>query len=154
MKIELKNIKHAAFNSEETQCFTASVYINGVRSGTVRNGGHGGSDHFEPRALQETLEAYARTLPMLDVAKLVDSVRPAMVPQSAEGLIADCLEHWLQVKDNQRACKGKTVYKLAGQTYRAGEFHVLKLIFSPAVKAELVSKHGPDIWFLNEHING
>ena len=46
MKIELKNIKHAEFASEETHCYTASLYIDGKRVGTVGNDGHGGPDHF------------------------------------------------------------------------------------------------------------
>ena len=46
MKIELKAIQYAAFSSEETNCYTANLYINGHKIGTVGNDGHGGPDHF------------------------------------------------------------------------------------------------------------
>lgn len=46
--IELRNIKHAAFASEETHCYTATLYVDGERWGEVGNDGHGGCDHFHP----------------------------------------------------------------------------------------------------------
>lgn len=45
--IELKNIKHHADMSEETFCYSASVWLNGTRVGTVTNRGHGGPDEFD-----------------------------------------------------------------------------------------------------------
>jgi hypothetical protein len=42
MKITLKNFKHAAFASQETYCFEATVYIDGKKAGTASNEGHGG----------------------------------------------------------------------------------------------------------------
>lgn len=44
MKIELKNIQHAEFASEETHCYEASLYVNGKRVAVVSNDGHGGAD--------------------------------------------------------------------------------------------------------------
>ena len=46
MKIELKAIKHTAFSSEETNCYTASLYVDGRKIGTVGNDGRGGCDSF------------------------------------------------------------------------------------------------------------
>ena len=46
MKIELKAIQYAAFSSEETNCYTANLYIDGRKIGSVGNDGHGGPDHF------------------------------------------------------------------------------------------------------------
>jgi hypothetical protein len=63
MKIELKNIKHAVFASEETLCFEATVYIDGKRTGTVQNDGKGGANRYHPYELQEKLAAHAATLP-------------------------------------------------------------------------------------------
>ena len=42
MIITLKNFKHAAFASQETYCFEATVYIDGKKAGTASNEGHGG----------------------------------------------------------------------------------------------------------------
>lgn len=67
MKIELRNVRHAAFASQETECFTASVWIDGRREGTVENSGAGGPMMFHPFALEERLEAHAATLPGVEV---------------------------------------------------------------------------------------
>jgi hypothetical protein len=48
-RITLKNIKHAEFASEETNCYKASVYFDGKRVGIVSNDGHGGCDYQWPR---------------------------------------------------------------------------------------------------------
>lgn len=42
MQITLKNFKHAAFASQETYCFEATVYIDGKKAGIASNDGHGG----------------------------------------------------------------------------------------------------------------
>ncbi|WP_286897441.1 MULTISPECIES: hypothetical protein [Sphingobacterium] len=46
MNIELKNIKHSPSLSEETEAFTASLYINGKHAGYAKNAGHGGSTDY------------------------------------------------------------------------------------------------------------
>jgi hypothetical protein len=46
MKIELKSIKYAAFASQETSCYSATLWVDGVKIGTVENDGHGGCDSF------------------------------------------------------------------------------------------------------------
>ena len=45
MKITLRNIKHSKFASQETLCFEASIYVDGVRRGTVENSGRGECNH-------------------------------------------------------------------------------------------------------------
>jgi len=39
MKIELRKLKHATNLSEETNAFTADIYINGIHAGTADNRG-------------------------------------------------------------------------------------------------------------------
>jgi hypothetical protein len=66
MKIELKNVKYAAFASQETSCFEATVYIDGKRAGKVRNEGHGGPniwDNYDTFDIVDRLDAHAETLP-------------------------------------------------------------------------------------------
>lgn len=48
MKLELKNLKIAEFASEETTCYQATVYVDGVRAILASNEGHGGPDNFIP----------------------------------------------------------------------------------------------------------
>jgi len=47
-KITLKNFKHAEFASHETNCFEATVYLDGKKFGNVENDGHGGCSFFWP----------------------------------------------------------------------------------------------------------
>ena len=44
--IQLKNIKHSEFASEETHCYEGKLYVDGILWGVVGNSGHGGPDHF------------------------------------------------------------------------------------------------------------
>ena len=44
MKLELKNIKHTAWASQETHCYQASLYVDGKPVAIVSNDGHGGAD--------------------------------------------------------------------------------------------------------------
>ena len=46
MKITVKNLKVAEFASEETLCFTATVYIDGKMAFTAKNDGHGGCNFY------------------------------------------------------------------------------------------------------------
>lgn len=47
MNIELKAVKYFAAMSEETHCFTATIYVDGKRFCKVSNRGHGGCDDYE-----------------------------------------------------------------------------------------------------------
>ena len=48
MKVELKSLKHSEFASRETNCFEATVYINGKRAFYASNDGNGGADSYAP----------------------------------------------------------------------------------------------------------
>jgi hypothetical protein len=48
MRFELKNVKHMPSLSEETECFSATLHIDGVASFAVSNRGTGGPDDVRP----------------------------------------------------------------------------------------------------------
>lgn len=50
MKIELRNLKHMASLSEETHCYSGTVYIDGRPAFLASNHGHGGCDRYDPIA--------------------------------------------------------------------------------------------------------
>lgn len=112
MRIELKNVKHAAFASEETECFEASVYINGTRCGTVRNAGQGGPNEYTPWNLEETLEAYAKTLPPMvtEFDDPKDPTRKWHLPYSADLLIGEALERWQKRSHMTKLLRDRIVY--------------------------------------------
>ena len=68
MKIELKAIQYAAFSSEETNCYSASLYVDGRKIGTVGNDGRGGCDRFHgDRAAHTAADEWCRAnLPKWD----------------------------------------------------------------------------------------
>lgn len=69
MKIEIKNIKVNLAFSEETTCFTADIFVDGIKTAYARNDGRGGSTHYcsyhkpnDDENLRQA-EAFAKTMP-------------------------------------------------------------------------------------------
>jgi hypothetical protein len=57
MRVELKNIKENRTMSDETPCFSATVYVDGKKVGWVINRGTGGCNSYDlPRTLLDKLE--------------------------------------------------------------------------------------------------
>ena len=79
MKIDLKNIRHSQMASHETNCYSASIYVDGKKAGTVENGGFGGCDnvHWMDIDFGETVENWAASQPK---------------KQTPYGEMANCLE--------------------------------------------------------------
>lgn len=108
-KIELKNIKHSAWASQETHCYQATLYVDGVKWGTVSNEGHGGCDLFDGA------EGYDWD----DLAELNKRIRETYEPYEYEGmtlklniemLCGDLVNQWLRDKDFNRAMKAKVLF--------------------------------------------
>lgn len=112
MKIELKNVKYAAFNSEETHCFSATLFIDGVKAGTVRNEGHGGSDDFHPWELEKRIDEYAKTLPPIDCTTFGGQ---GTMSSSASILIGDLMNEWLVTRDLKRRIAKKMLFTKKGK---------------------------------------
>ena len=91
MKIELRNIKYADWASEETNCYRALVYIDGVKVGETSNDGHGGADMVHPHEVAERIDAYAATLPPLEWDGHV-------IAQNHETIFGDLLAEWDRVR--------------------------------------------------------
>lgn len=121
MKIELRNVKHAKFASEETECFEATVVLDGVVAGKVSNDGHGGSDMFHPYALQERLDAYGKTLPEKTITSMTnDDGTPYTYAQDAESLVGDVLADWLTRRDLKRLMRTRVLFvRTDGKLYEA-----------------------------------
>lgn len=68
-KIEVRNLRTVLANSEETHCFSATVYVDGQRLCRARNAGHGGDDIYEPMsgdtrdAMMDRVKAVGEQLP-------------------------------------------------------------------------------------------
>ena len=64
-EILIKNFKHSEFNSDETHCFQAAVYVDGKRGFIAGNCGHGGCNDYQVlnQELFDTASLYADALP-------------------------------------------------------------------------------------------
>lgn len=143
MKVELTSVKHAAFASEETQCFEAVVLIDGKRAMTVRNDGNGGGNwnHDLIPGSEKRLQEYALTLPEYEF----DGVKSK---HNVETMIGDLLDDWLARREMKRTMANWVVYKIEGQPV----MRKLKYKWSPATK-EIISKYlakHPKVVILNE----
>ena len=63
MKIELRNLEHCEWASEETDCFRADLWIDGKAFGRVSNDGQGGAHRYTDPAARRNLEGEAARLP-------------------------------------------------------------------------------------------
>ncbi len=117
MNITLRNIKHSAFASHETNCFEATVYVDGKKSGTAWNDGQGGGTSISPRELEARIEAYAATLP--PQTGTIGEGRAFEFQPRAESIIDDLVVDYLIARDLKRDMAKKIVYLKDGQIWVA-----------------------------------
>lgn len=120
MKIELKKVYTNARFSEETECFRAEVWIDGVKAGNAGNQGHGGSNEYHPLALHERLAEYAKTLPDVDVSAMYGDGQKHTMPMCADLVISDVLAEHAHTKTLNRLFKKKLVLVRGGKCYTVG----------------------------------
>tara|TARA_R110001599_G_scaffold87321_3_gene233157 strand:+ start:173 stop:658 length:486 start_codon:yes stop_codon:yes gene_type:complete len=123
MRLELKNIKHSEWSSEETHCYQASLFVDGKPVAVVVNDGHGGPDmeYDHPkfkgdyRAKMAEVHEYFASLPKTDSCDLL----PDGMEQSLEFWCADQINDWLTARDLKRKMRNKILVQKEG---RAGIF--------------------------------
>lgn len=104
MNIELRKVHFAAFNSEETNCFDAEIWINGKKEGHCDNQGHGGPTSVSPHSLSDRLDVYGATLPRT-VSDLEDNTDPTgffTMQPDAEHIADDLFEAWLKIAEEKK----------------------------------------------------
>jgi hypothetical protein len=117
VKIEVRNVKFSAFASEETNCFEATLYIDGKRGGAARNAGHGGATYIEPRECEMRLNAHAATLPRI-VTDTPDETDPSgflTYAQTGESLVDDLVEAALVEREVKKALRKRILYTRPGK---------------------------------------
>lgn len=113
MNIELKNIKHAPSLSEETEAFTASLYINGKHAGYAKNAGYGGStDYYHKDAKGKELIKQAE-----DHAKSFKKPDDPFISMALEEKINDLLYDHLKKKELEKFNKKLTKITESGIAY-------------------------------------
>lgn len=111
MKFELKNVNFYPRLSEETNCFVASLYVDGKMICTVKNDGHGGCDMHElakgrTRAeLQAVHDWVKANVPARDYEGI--TIQPDL-----DTVVDELLMTHLATKDLTKLLKGKIVAKV------------------------------------------
>lgn len=108
-KIELKNIKHTAWASEETHCYQATLYVDGNKWGTVSNQGHGGCDDFDGIGGKSYADIKALNKQIAETYS-PDESYGMTTEQNLETLCGDLVNQWLRDKDFARAMKSKVLF--------------------------------------------
>jgi len=111
MNIELKKVKHSAALSEETDAFFAEVWVDGVMRGTAKNDGHGGANRYEPHALRQELNEYAKTLPKYRCASGLE------LDYDADLLVGEAFDRWQYTKDLKSKLSKRTIFIAGGKLY-------------------------------------
>ena len=113
MKFTLKNIKFSEFASHDSNCFQATVYIDGKRSGVVNNDGWGGCNNYQWNS--KDIEDKVRTW------ELAQPKLPSKYNDDGLDFDLDFLIHDLFCSDGDRKQRQKwaksgrvTVYRLDG----------------------------------------
>ncbi len=145
MQIELRKVQYAEFASEETNCFSADVYIDGKKAGTAHNDGHGGETFIDPPALRQKLDAYGATLPRVVSKELRDEKDPTgffTYQQNGESLIDDLLVAYLMERDVKRAMAKRVLFTMPGkagiyQTKPMKKDDLARVLADPALATKL-----------------
>ena len=149
MKVELKNVKVCEWASKETTCFTASIYIDGKRVGTVENNGRGGCNYydFKDRKIEQEFYEYCRSLPAVEFMN-------EPLPMNDEIFIGELLQKYSENQQYKNWCKKEYVFRL--KCDKEGEFRTVKKVQGFTLerfKEWLQNKYGNKVdYILNEKI--
>ena len=115
MKLELKNIEHTAWASEETHCYQASLYVDGKPFALVSNDGRGGCDrdYAHPKFkgdyfdMFRSVEAHFKSLPNDPSEWNEDGME-----QRLEFWCADQVNDWLSARELKKKLKSHVLFQL------------------------------------------
>lgn len=104
MKIELKNIKYSEHLSDDSNAFTANLYINSKHAGAVINQGMGGPTNYnginrEGALLIKDAEKYCRALPPMDMSEYYRDGDKHTLPMDLELFIGNLFDEYLTQRD-------------------------------------------------------
>lgn len=129
MNLSIKNYKRNARLSEETDCFSATICLDGVKVGEVGNRGCGGANeyHWVDRAIGLKIQDWAKTQPTEFDFEQLDQILDDMI-QKVEA-----------VNQIKRRTKKTTWFRLPGD--KKGEWRIVKAPYDQKVKDFIVGKY-------------
>jgi len=149
MELTLKNVKVNDQMSDETICFSASIYIDGGRAGTVHNRGCGGSHEIDwtDRSLGKGYEAWLKGQPVPfetydGKIELLDNLHDKL-----EVTINEALDVFEQTAWLKRQCKTKTLFKLKDKEDpdNPDQWWVIPASFNKLAKMRLRQMYGDNL---------
>jgi hypothetical protein len=149
-KLEVKNVKIHDDISEETVCFSCSVWVDGKRIGTAENCGKGGPNmyHFKNngRNFEKEIEAFAKTLPPRKTDFGDGKIHE--IDYSMDCVVTDLVIMFDERRRMKRYAKKHCIFTVPGEedTYRQ-----LKAPDSPDARAFVLRKY-PGAKFLNDEL--
>ena len=155
-KVEIKNLKVAEHLSEETLAFTASIWINGKKVGGAKNAGHGGMtdvDLWDRKGEQVTRNNELHDELAEHVKQFTwKSFDGEQVPYRVDFYIDELVEKEDERQRLKRFCRGKTAFRIPGDTYKEGQYQIIKGKFTKERADRLRRKYGKDVFILNETV--
>lgn len=142
MKLSLTKVKVHRDMSEETNCFSATICLDGKVVGTVSNAGQGGPNfyHWSNAQVGKKIEDYAKSLPPIPHA---ESGTAYLLDMDIDLLVDDLLAKEEELKKIRRWCKKETVFRLKGDKPKT--WQIIKAPFDAKVKTFLINKFGDKI---------
>lgn len=145
MKIELKKIQHNKRMSQETEAFSADLYIDGKNAGVAYNSGHGGPADYEAHNAQgikliTEAEAYCLKLPPMEIQEYEGDFTLTM---NLEVFIDNLLTDHLQQQELQRFNKKMEKDMLTGIVIGTPDECYSVLPSNRPLKVILESQDGP-----------
>ena len=140
MKIELKAIRYAAFSSQETNCYSANLYVDGRKIGTVGNDGHGGPDHFRgDHAAFAAADAWCKAnLPKWEM-------NGRFFETDLEMRCGELVDAWIIARDLKTAMRTKVLLRDPSD----GNVYEVKHRGAPDATIAALAKRHPGAAFLN-----
>lgn len=113
-RITLKGIKYFAGMSEETHCFTATIYFDGVKVGTTKNNGHGGCDEDWPtnKPGWADMLAYVSSFEA-DQSSFADGV--TILQPDLDWVVSELVNSWLALDELKKLVKKRVVFVRDGK---------------------------------------
>lgn len=116
MKLELRNIKHTEFASEETNCFEAALWVDDEPLAVLSNDGRGGADmvHKHPKAKVANRQEFDQRIAAVN-AHLIRSnpdyeAFGHKMDYDLELWTGDQITAWLTEKDLKKGLKSRVLF--------------------------------------------
>ena len=111
--VELKAVKYSDWNSHETNCFEAKLYVNGKLAGYVDNAGRGGNTRIQLDHKQTLTYADLSEFGRQEISNSDSEYKEFLDTSDLSELYMDYLfEKWFAEKGIRRDCKKNICFTL------------------------------------------